>query len=123
MAPFLDPTYRGASGNAAMVEMRTQFAIERADLVTLHLQPARQSSIPTERPTRLRVYRPHEQRGAKCSRPPVATGKTVEESVEMFLTSKQSQACCFAQEPHGRHEHEFTGTGGAAHRCGSIGAP
>jgi hypothetical protein len=27
--------------------MRTQFAIERADLVTLHLQPARQSSIPT----------------------------------------------------------------------------
>jgi hypothetical protein len=23
-----------------MVEMRTQFAIERADLVTLHLQPA-----------------------------------------------------------------------------------
>jgi hypothetical protein len=31
-----------------MVEMRTQFAIERADLVTLHLQPARQSSIPTE---------------------------------------------------------------------------
>jgi len=31
-----------------MVEMRTQFAIERADLVTLHLQPARRSSIPTE---------------------------------------------------------------------------
>jgi hypothetical protein len=31
-----------------MVEMRTQFAIERADLVTLHLQPARQSSIPTD---------------------------------------------------------------------------
>ena len=25
--------------------MRTQFAIERADLVTLHLQPARRSSI------------------------------------------------------------------------------
>src|SRR6266480_4340032 len=41
--------YRGAFGNAAIVEMRTQFAIEeRADLVTLHLQPARRSSIPTE---------------------------------------------------------------------------
>ena len=40
--------YRGAFGNAAMVEMRTQFAIERADLVTLHLQLARRSSIPTE---------------------------------------------------------------------------
>ena len=31
-----------------MVAMRTQFAIERAGLVTLHLQPARLSSIPTE---------------------------------------------------------------------------
>ena len=31
-----------------MVEMRTQLAIERADLVTLHLQPTRRSSIPTE---------------------------------------------------------------------------
>jgi hypothetical protein len=30
-----------------MVEMRTQLAIERAGLVTLHLQPARRSSIPT----------------------------------------------------------------------------
>jgi len=29
-----------------MVEMRTQLAIERAGLVTLHLQPARRSSIP-----------------------------------------------------------------------------
>ena len=39
--------YRGASENVAMVEMRTQLAIERAGLVTLHLQPARRSSIPT----------------------------------------------------------------------------
>ena len=39
--------YRGAFENVAMVEMRTQLAIERADLVTLHLQPARRSSIPT----------------------------------------------------------------------------
>jgi hypothetical protein len=30
-----------------MVEMRTQLAIERAGLVTLPLQPARRSSIPT----------------------------------------------------------------------------
>jgi len=40
--------YRGAFENVAMVEMRTQFAIERAGLVTLHLQPARRSSIPTK---------------------------------------------------------------------------
>ncbi len=33
--------------NVAMAEMRTQLAIERAGLVTLHLQPARRSSIPT----------------------------------------------------------------------------
>ena len=39
--------YRGASGNVATVEMRTQLAIERAGLVTLHLSPARRSSIPT----------------------------------------------------------------------------
>ena len=39
--------YRGASGNVAMVELRSQLAIERARLVTLHLQPARRSSIPT----------------------------------------------------------------------------
>src|ERR1017187_2304123 len=39
--------YRGASENVAMVEMRTQLAIERASLVTLPLQPARRSSIPT----------------------------------------------------------------------------
>jgi hypothetical protein len=39
--------YRGAFENVAMVEMRTQLAIERASLVTLHLQPARRSSIPT----------------------------------------------------------------------------
>jgi hypothetical protein len=39
--------YRGASGNVAMVEMRSHLAIERARLVTLHLQPARRSSIPT----------------------------------------------------------------------------
>jgi hypothetical protein len=37
----------GAFENVAMVEMRTQLAIERAGLVTLHLQPARRSSIPT----------------------------------------------------------------------------
>src|SRR5208282_1799124 len=36
--------------NVAMVEMRTQLAIERAGLVTLHLQPARRSSIPTKTP-------------------------------------------------------------------------
>ena len=30
-----------------MVEMRSQLAIERAGLVTLYLQPARRSSIPT----------------------------------------------------------------------------
>ena len=41
--------------NVAMVEMRTQLAIERAGLVTLHLQPARRSSIPTR--TRAPVYR------------------------------------------------------------------
>src|SRR5450759_5708933 len=39
--------YRGAFENVAMVEMRTQLAIERAGLVTLPLQPARRSSIPT----------------------------------------------------------------------------
>ena len=39
--------YRGASGNVAMVEMRSHLAIERARLVTLHLQQARRSSIPT----------------------------------------------------------------------------
>jgi len=42
--------YRGAFENVAMVEMRTQLAIERAGLVTLHLQPARRSSIPTKIP-------------------------------------------------------------------------
>src|SRR5215472_13151129 len=40
--------YRGASGNVAMVEMRSHLAIERARLVTLHLQQARRSSIPTK---------------------------------------------------------------------------
>src|SRR4029077_13806846 len=40
--------YRGASEKVAMVEMRAQLAIERAGLVTLHLQPARRSSIPTK---------------------------------------------------------------------------
>ena len=40
--------YRGAFENVAMVEMRTQLAIERAGLVTLHLQLARRSSIPTK---------------------------------------------------------------------------
>ena len=44
--------YRGAFENVAMVEMRTQLAIERAGLVTLHLQPARRSSIPTRTPPR-----------------------------------------------------------------------
>ena len=39
--------YRGAFENVAMVEMRTQLAFERAGLVTLHLQLARRSSIPT----------------------------------------------------------------------------
>ena len=42
--------YRGASGNVAMVEMRSHLAIERARLVTLHLQQARRSSIPTVLP-------------------------------------------------------------------------
>jgi hypothetical protein len=40
--------YRGASGTVAMVEMRSHLAIERARLVTLHLQQARRSSIPTK---------------------------------------------------------------------------
>ena len=40
--------YRGASGNVAMVEMCTRLAIERARTVTLHLQLARRSSIPTK---------------------------------------------------------------------------
>jgi hypothetical protein len=38
-----------------MVKMRTQLAIERAGLVTLHLQPARRSSIPTIEPQPVRV--------------------------------------------------------------------
>jgi hypothetical protein len=38
---------RGASGNVAMVEMGSHLAIERARLVTLCLQRARSSSIPT----------------------------------------------------------------------------
>src|SRR5260370_39789883 len=45
-----DPTvqdYRWASGNVAMVELRTRLAIERARTVTLHLKLARWSSIPT----------------------------------------------------------------------------
>src|SRR5260370_154957 len=42
--------YRGAFENVAMVETRTQLATERAGLVTLHLQPARRSSIPTVEP-------------------------------------------------------------------------
>ena len=37
----------GAFENVALVEMRSQLAIERAGLVTLHLQLARRSSIPT----------------------------------------------------------------------------
>ena len=39
--------YRGASGNAAMVELCTHLAIERARLVTSHLKLARLISIPT----------------------------------------------------------------------------
>ena len=39
--------YRGALGTVAMVEMRSHLAIERARLVTPHLQQARRSSIPT----------------------------------------------------------------------------
>ena len=42
--------YRGAFENVATVEMRSQLAIERAGLVTLHLQLARRSSIPTSDP-------------------------------------------------------------------------
>ena len=38
---------KGASGNVAMVELGTRLAIERARTVTLHLKPARWSSIPT----------------------------------------------------------------------------
>jgi hypothetical protein len=41
--------YRGASGNVATVEMRSHLATERAGMVTLHLQSARPSSIPTSR--------------------------------------------------------------------------
>lgn len=47
--------YRGASGTVAMVEMRSHLAIERARLVTLHLQQARRSSIPTEQPIRPQI--------------------------------------------------------------------
>src|SRR6516165_9398007 len=43
--------YRGASGNVAMVEMRSHLVIERARLVTLHLPQARRSSIPTPEET------------------------------------------------------------------------
>src|SRR5262245_15774215 len=42
--------YRGASGNVAMVEMRSHLAIERARLVTLHLQQARRGSNPNNTP-------------------------------------------------------------------------
>jgi transposase len=45
--------YRGASGNVAMVELCTHPATERAGMVTLHLQSARPSSIPTEQLARL----------------------------------------------------------------------
>ena len=37
-----------AAGNVTMVEMCTHLAIERARMVTLHLQQARRSSIPTK---------------------------------------------------------------------------
>jgi len=39
--------YRGASENVAMVELGTRLVIERAGTVTLRLQLARRSSIPT----------------------------------------------------------------------------
>ena len=39
--------YRGASENVAMVELGPHFTIERVRLVTLRLQLARRSSIPT----------------------------------------------------------------------------
>jgi len=55
-----------------MVEMRTQFAIERADLVTLHLQPARQSSIPTE--TTLAARRGLKEAWSKSASPWTRTG-------------------------------------------------
>ena len=42
--------YRGAFENVAMVEMRTQLAIERAGLVTLHLQLAGMSTLLCKRP-------------------------------------------------------------------------
>src|SRR5580692_1132095 len=48
--------YRGAFENVATVEMRSQLAIERAGLVTLHLQPARRSSIPTVDRTALSLF-------------------------------------------------------------------
>src|SRR5271167_3168259 len=60
--------YRGAFENVAMVEMRTQLAIERAGLVTLHLQPARRSSIPTKIPRR-RQFRSRVV-GISLSQPP-----------------------------------------------------
>ena len=43
--------YRGASGNVAMVKMRSLLATERAGKVTLHLKLTRPSSIPTALPT------------------------------------------------------------------------
>jgi hypothetical protein len=60
--------YRGAFENVAMVEMRTQLAIERAGLVTLHLQPARRSSIPTiERRCNCWTKRPRRRRFGKVA--------------------------------------------------------
>ena len=40
--------YRGAFENVAMVEMRSQLAIERAGLVTLHLQPGASELYPNQ---------------------------------------------------------------------------
>jgi hypothetical protein len=46
-------------GQIVDVEMRSQLAIERAGLVTLHLQPARRSSIPTiNRESKIFSFRP-----------------------------------------------------------------
>ena len=63
--------YRGASGNVARVEMRSHLAIERASLVTLHLQLSRRSSIPTNsRPASSAVPRqPCQNNGTRRSLP------------------------------------------------------
>ena len=70
--------YRGASGDVAMVEMRSHLAIERARLVTLHLQQARRSSIPTTWTNKTcaehRVGKAGQMSWTMCGKPQEETG-------------------------------------------------